>query len=82
MIKFFLTSAVALLSVAASPVLARDAQAGSSSAEPQASERPSVEASAVKYCVIEEFTGSRIAHKTCQTRADWLKQGFDPLAKN
>ncbi|QQV78321.1 hypothetical protein H5J25_06535 [Sphingomonas aliaeris] len=35
----------------------------------------------VRYCVIETFTGSRIPVKHCQTRADWLAQGFDPLAK-
>ncbi len=32
-----------------------------------------------RYCVMTETTGSRIARQVCQTRADWLDQGFDPL---
>ncbi len=34
-----------------------------------------------RYCVISPpITGSRLSRKTCMTRADWLKEGFDPLA--
>lgn len=32
-----------------------------------------------RYCVKGAITGSRIAHKDCRTRAEWLKEGFDPL---
>ncbi|MEG3178105.1 hypothetical protein U1872_17825 [Sphingomonas sp. RB3P16] len=35
---------------------------------------------AQRYCVVSDVTGSRIARRVCQTRADWLKDGFDPLA--
>jgi len=32
-----------------------------------------------RYCVAGNITGSRLLHKDCRTRADWLKTGFDPL---
>lgn len=33
-----------------------------------------------RYCVESSSTGSRIRHKDCRTRAEWLQQeGFDPL---
>ena len=33
-----------------------------------------------RYCVMQEsMTGSRLRKKVCNTREDWLKQGFDPL---
>jgi hypothetical protein len=35
----------------------------------------------VRYCAEGEITGSRIPRRICKTRADWLKQGVDPLAK-
>lgn len=31
------------------------------------------------YCVKTLLTGSRIAHRECKTRAQWLRDGFDPL---
>jgi len=34
-----------------------------------------------KYCIIEATTGSRIAKKKCQTRAEWLLVGVDPTEK-
>ena len=37
---------------------------------------------ATRYCVTDTVTGSRIARKSCQTREQWIVQGFDPLAKN
>lgn len=33
-----------------------------------------------RYCVQSTLTGSRIARKVCKTRAEWLDEGFDPLA--
>lgn len=42
----------------------------------------SAEAKPVKdkmYCVQGTLTGSRIPRKDCRTRAEWLKEGFDPL---
>lgn len=32
-----------------------------------------------RYCVEGTVTGSRLARKDCRTRAEWLKEGFDPL---
>jgi hypothetical protein len=32
-----------------------------------------------RYCVQGNITGSRLARKDCRTRAEWMKQGFDPL---
>jgi len=34
-----------------------------------------------RYCVVDTITGSRLPHKTCKTRKEWLDQGFDPLDK-
>ena len=34
-----------------------------------------------RYCVVDTLTGSRIPTKQCRTRDDWLKRGFDPIAK-
>ncbi|WP_423601978.1 hypothetical protein [Sphingomonas sp. MS122] len=31
------------------------------------------------YCVQDVPTGSRLIRKDCRTRAEWLKEGFDPL---
>lgn len=31
------------------------------------------------YCVESTHTGTRIRRKNCQTRAEWLREGFDPL---
>ncbi|MFD1786988.1 hypothetical protein ACFSC3_05325 [Sphingomonas floccifaciens] len=33
-----------------------------------------------QYCVRSTITGSRIQRLECQTRDQWLAQGFDPLA--
>jgi hypothetical protein len=34
-----------------------------------------------RFCVVSDVTGSRIAHKVCKTRKEWLAEDFDPLAK-
>ena len=34
-----------------------------------------------RVCVVDTFTGSSIERKVCQTRATWVAQGIDPLAK-
>jgi hypothetical protein len=31
--------------------------------------------------VVETLTGSHIPTKQCRTRDEWLKRGFDPIAK-
>lgn len=33
-----------------------------------------------RYCVVASNTGSRIPQRDCRTRAEWLKQGYDPTA--
>ena len=36
-----------------------------------------------KYCVEDQVTGSRLKHKTCKTRAEWISEdGFDPLSQH
>ena len=40
---------------------------------------PKEQNGARRYCIVDTVTGSRIPVKECRTRADWLKQGFDPL---
>ena len=35
-----------------------------------------------RYCVKNERTGSRLEHKECHTRTEWLQRGFDPLSKD
>ena len=32
-----------------------------------------------RYCVVDKITGSRLQHKVCKTRKEWLDEGFDPL---
>jgi hypothetical protein len=32
-----------------------------------------------RYCVESVVTGSRIRRQDCRTRAEWLREGFDPL---
>ena len=83
MTKLFLVTTAAVLSAAASPVVAREARpAAAPTAETaQAAEAPRAASPAQKYCVVNVVTGSRIEHKTCKTRDEWLDQGFDPLAK-
>jgi hypothetical protein len=53
-------------------------------ADPKPGEAPQPPAVAksekTKYCVVSELTGTRLPKKTCRTRAQWLNQGFDPLA--
>jgi hypothetical protein len=34
-----------------------------------------------QYCVLDYYPSSRVPIKQCNTRAGWLAQGFDPLAK-
>ena len=33
-----------------------------------------------RVCVVDTITGSRIPRKFCQTRAEWIAEGVDPLA--
>ncbi|MEG3088606.1 hypothetical protein [Sphingomonas sp. PB4P5] len=87
MIKTVIFAVSGALIAATSPAFA---DTGRASAEPTAnvtsntapaqttSAKP---VTAKRYCVIDTVTGSRLPQKTCQTREQWLDQGFDPLAK-
>ena len=44
---------------------------------------PKASSEAQKYCVEDQVTGSRLKHRTCKTRAEWISEdGFDPLSRN
>ncbi len=67
------TTAVALPAHAAPKRQDAPATASTPSADPQAD--------AKRYCVVTTTTGSRLAKKTCKTRAEWIAdEDFDPLA--
>lgn len=79
-----------LMSVAVAMVLGATLSAGAAGADPKANSNPSpVEKAAdtkaaapsdqQRYCVEDTLTGSRITHRECKTRAEWMKEGFDPL---
>ncbi|UVO51648.1 hypothetical protein M0208_14450 [Sphingomonas sp. SUN019] len=66
--------------VAAAPAMAEPARASvNSSAASGTTAASGAQNEARRYCIVETPTGSRIERKECRTRADWLKQGFDPL---
>ena len=84
MFKTVIVALSGALIAAASPALAADARP----AEPAATtatnatdQAPAARPKATLYCVKDTVTGSRIQHKTCLTREQWLKDGFDPLAQ-
>lgn len=89
MIKTVIIALSGVVVAAASPAIAgttRDAVApvaveASSAAQVRVPEAKPVSAK-TRYCFNGLITGSRIAHKTCQTRDQWLLDGVDPLAKN
>ena len=80
-----------LMLISAAATLGLFAQSEAASARGPSSVPPVVASAAVapatvgspgtRYCVINQVTGSRLTRKTCQTRAQWQAQGFDPLAK-
>jgi len=67
-----------MLAVAMAPLQARAGTPGTGNGM----ETPGASAGSTKpirYCVIATFTGSQVEKKTCLTREEWLKRGFDPL---
>lgn len=80
MLFIAIASALAALSPAATradqPVPAADTAAPA--AAPRAATRA---AKPTKYCIEWNETGLRIPRSECRTREQWLKDGFDPLAK-
>ena len=83
MTNLFLIASSASLSVTAPPLVARGAKPVAAESQPVGStQRAPSENTARKYCVVDTVTGSRLSHKVCKTRQDWISQdGFDPLAK-
>lgn len=86
MTNLFLMGASALLSITASPIAARDAKPAVTAAEPVGAttrnETPAAKPN-TRYCLVDAPTGSRISHRVCKTRQEWMdSEGFDPLAKN
>lgn len=87
MVKFGIQSRMVLL-VAASFVAGTSSAA--MAADPKAPETPAANASssasqpktAQRYCIVTTLTGSHLPTKICKTRAEWLEDGVDPLAKD
>ncbi len=79
MSKFLLLSLASL--VFASPVVAETNAAGTKGAVNPSPTPTAVPQREQRFCVVSQITGSRIAHKECKTRSEWLAEGFDPLAK-
>lgn len=67
-----------MLAVAVAPLQARAAASGTGNGM-EAQEACAGHTKPTRYCVVATFTGSRIEKKTCLTRDEWLKRGFDPL---
>ncbi len=79
-----LISIAALSLVSATPVLAADplpaprATPATEDAAPTTTATPA--AKRTRYCIVQDRpTGTHLIRKTCNTRENWLKQGFDPL---
>ena len=64
--------------LAGAPLQARAATLGAGNGM-EAPEQSAGPAKPTRYCVVATFTGSHVEKKTCLTRDEWLKRGFDPL---
>jgi hypothetical protein len=79
MIKSFVVALTGAALTVSAPALARE-PAGKPAPAPALSSSPAdVTNPKIRYCFIEDVTGSRIPRKSCKTRADWLAEGIDPL---
>ena len=81
MFKMLLTAAATMVAAAA-PLPALAATPGGANTVTASADTPAASAGPNKpsrYCVAETFTGSHVIKKTCLTRDEWLKRGFDPL---
>lgn len=70
-----LLAGVTLAAGAVSPAMA----AANDPAKPKQEQEQQQKAESRKYCIDTELTGSRIPKRQCQTRAEWLATGVDPL---
>jgi hypothetical protein len=69
-------AAAVLVAGATAPAQAADPTTGAGTAAPAKVEKSE------RVCVKDALTGSRVARKTCMTRAEWIaKTGIDPLAQ-
>jgi hypothetical protein len=74
-------AAALLLSVTATPSLAKDAakteSAATSSSVSDVTRTPGAPAQAdqKKYCMVMDLTGSRVPRKICRTKAEWIAEG-------
>ena len=87
MLKITITLATVAL-VGTSPAFARDrikAPVLATSVAASGVGASGVEVAAVsdrqRYCIVETPTGSHIQKKVCKSRAEWLGEGFDPIAR-
>lgn len=78
--KLISVAAMALsLGTAVSPALARAIPEPAAAAGKKADDLGDPAAASRKYCVESYVTGSRLPHRECRTRADWIaSEGFDP----
>ena len=74
--KIIATAAATLIAATAAPAMARDTAPANG---PAPTETPTPKAN-TRYCVTDTPLGSRLARKTCKTRAQWIADdNFDPL---
>ncbi len=76
-VQLIATAAALGMSITDEP---RGAPAVASASASIAASQSVAERAPTRYCVIDTITGSRIKRKTCQTRAEWMREGFDPIA--
>lgn len=73
MSMFVLAAALLAAAPAPAPIAPAAEQSVRASIDPSTDRR--------RVCVVDTVTGSRLPHRYCQTRAEWVAQGTDPLAK-
>lgn len=76
-----LTVATAILAFASTTTGAIAADRAPEGTVASAAPAPASASEKKRYCVVETLTGSHIPTKQCRTRDEWLKRGFDPIAK-
>ena len=79
MIQSFVVALTGAALAVSAPALAREPAGKPAPAPAPSSSSADAPNPKVRYCIIEDITGSHIPRKTCKTRADWLAEGFDPL---
>lgn len=76
-----LAAAGALLTLSV-PAAAKDVESRPAQANESASAQTGTAAKAdKKYCITDNFTGSRMAKKVCRTAEEWSRQGIEVSAR-